>query len=91
MCDGRPPMRPGSPEKVKYAISRRTGDAPLSSTFLALFEPYRVDEAMFDLATPDAIFLHCLPAHRGDELTDGVADPSHQWAATDRYLWCHPG
>jgi len=40
----------------------------------ALFVPYRVDEAMFGLAAPDAIFLHCLPAHRGDELTDGVAD-----------------
>ncbi|MBU1865724.1 MAG: ornithine carbamoyltransferase [Actinobacteria bacterium] len=40
----------------------------------AMFEPYRVDEALFGLAAPDAIFLHCLPAHRGDELTDGVAD-----------------
>jgi ornithine carbamoyltransferase len=38
------------------------------------FEPYRVDEALFGLAAPDAIFLHCLPAHRGDEVTDGVAD-----------------
>jgi ornithine carbamoyltransferase len=40
----------------------------------ALFVPYRVDEALFGLAAEDAIFLHCLPAHRGDELTDGVAD-----------------
>jgi ornithine carbamoyltransferase len=38
------------------------------------FEPYRVDETLFALAAPDAIFLHCLPAHRGDEVTDGVAD-----------------
>jgi len=41
VCDGRPPMRPGAPERLKYVISRRTGDKPLSSTFLALFEPYR--------------------------------------------------
>ena len=39
-----------------------------------LFEPYRVDERLFSLAGPQAIFLHCLPAHRGDEVTDGVAD-----------------
>jgi ornithine carbamoyltransferase len=39
-----------------------------------LFEPYRVDEALFALAGERAIFLHCLPAHRGDEVTDGVAD-----------------
>jgi ornithine carbamoyltransferase len=39
-----------------------------------LFEPYRVDERLFALAGPQAIFLHCLPAHRGDEVTDGVAD-----------------
>jgi ornithine carbamoyltransferase len=40
----------------------------------ARFEPYRVDEALFELAGPRAIFLHCLPAHRGEEVTDGVAD-----------------
>ena len=39
-----------------------------------LFAPYRVDEALFALAGESAIFLHCLPAHRGDEVTDGVAD-----------------
>lgn len=39
-----------------------------------LFTPYRVDERLFALAGPQAIFLHCLPAHRGDEVTDGVAD-----------------
>lgn len=40
----------------------------------ATFAPYRVDEALFGLAAPDAIFLHCLPAHRGEEVTDGVMD-----------------
>ncbi len=39
-----------------------------------LFEPYRVDAALFSLADERAIFLHCLPAHRGDEVTDQVAD-----------------
>jgi len=39
-----------------------------------VFEPYRVDQAMLDQAEPDAIFLHCLPAHRGEEVTDEVLD-----------------
>ena len=39
-----------------------------------VFAPYRVDEALFARAAPDAIFLHYLPAHRGDEVTDAVLD-----------------
>ena len=38
------------------------------------FGPWRVDEALMAHAAPGAIFLHCLPAHRGDEATDGVLD-----------------
>jgi ornithine carbamoyltransferase len=39
-----------------------------------IFAPYRVDEALLALAAPEAVFLHCLPAHRGSEVTDGVMD-----------------
>jgi len=39
-----------------------------------IFRPYQVNEALFARAKPDAIFMHCLPAHRGDEVTDGVID-----------------
>ena len=38
------------------------------------FLPYQVNAALFALARPDAIFMHCLPAHRGDEVTDEVID-----------------
>ncbi len=39
-----------------------------------IFAPYQVNEALFALAAPDAVFLHCLPAHRGHEVTTGVMD-----------------
>ncbi len=37
-------------------------------------EPYQVDSALMNLANRDSIFLHCLPAHRGEEVTDEVLD-----------------
>ncbi len=39
-----------------------------------IFQPYQVNARLFALAKPDAIFMHCLPAHRGDEVTDEVID-----------------
>jgi ornithine carbamoyltransferase len=40
----------------------------------SIFQPYQVNARIFALAKPDAIFLHCLPAHRGKEVTDEVID-----------------
>jgi ornithine carbamoyltransferase len=41
---------------------------------MATFPAYAVDEAMMQRAAKDAMFLHCLPAHRGEEVTDAVMD-----------------
>ncbi len=38
------------------------------------FMPYQVNEELMSRAAPEAIFLHCLPAHRGEEVTAGVID-----------------
>ena len=41
-----------------------------------IFKPFQVNEALMALAQPSAVFMHCLPAHRGAEVTDVVLDGS---------------
>lgn len=40
----------------------------------AAFAGFQVNETLFSMAAPDAVFLHCLPAHRGLEVSDGMMD-----------------
>jgi ornithine carbamoyltransferase len=81
--------RAGSGAKIQICHDRREAaagaDCVVTDTWVSMgdgdydariraFEPFQVDEATMALAAPDAIFLHCLPAHRGEEVTDGVID-----------------
>jgi len=54
-----------------WASMGQEGEAELRRRSFLL---YQVNAALFALAKPDAIFMHCLPAHRGDEVTDEVID-----------------
>ena len=44
---------------------------------LKAFAGYQVNEELLKLASPKSIFMHCLPAHRGEEVTDSVIDGPH--------------
>jgi ornithine carbamoyltransferase len=44
---------------------------------LKVFPPFQVNQALVNAAKPDCIVMHCLPAHRGEEITDEVADGPH--------------
>ncbi|WP_417661337.1 ornithine carbamoyltransferase [Pseudomonas sp.] len=41
---------------------------------MKLFKPYQVDRALLDMADENVLFLHCLPAHRGEEISEDLLD-----------------
>jgi ornithine carbamoyltransferase len=50
------------------------GQEDLADQRLPIFQPYQVNDALLSQASPDAIVLHCLPAHRGEEITHEVIE-----------------
>ena len=78
-----------------WASMHNTDDVEERQANLA---PYQVNEALMELAHGDAVFMHCLPAHRGEEVTDGVIDGRHSvvWDEAENRLhaqkailaWC---
>jgi ornithine carbamoyltransferase len=73
------------------------GDADKDAR-MAAFPPYAVTEELMKRAQKDAVFLHCLPAHRGEEVTDAVMDGAQSavWDEAENrihaqkavLLWC---
>src|SRR6201981_1976564 len=66
-------------------VAMRGADCVLTDTWVSMgdkegehrhnvLKPYQVNSKLMGLATPDAIFMHCLPVHRGEEVTEEVID-----------------
>jgi ornithine carbamoyltransferase len=50
------------------------GQEDLADSRIPIFQPYQINQELLALADPEAIVLHCLPAHRGEEITDAVME-----------------
>ena len=57
------------------------------------FEAFTVDMSLMEAASPDAVFLHCLPAHRGEEVTEEVIDgpKSRVWDQSENRMHAYRG
>ncbi|MEH1851232.1 MAG: ornithine carbamoyltransferase [Nostoc sp.] len=55
---------------------------------MPIFQPYQISEQLLSLADPEAIVLHCLPAHRGEEITEEVIEGSQSrvWEQAENRL-----
>ncbi|MBZ8179617.1 ornithine carbamoyltransferase [Oscillatoria salina] len=53
------------------------GQESMADARIPVFQPYQVNEELFADADPNAIALHCLPAHREEEITEAVLEGSH--------------
>lgn len=69
-------------------VSMHNSDASVREQLLA---PYQVNQSVMKHAAKDAIFMHCLPAHRNEEVTDGVLDgrQSAAWDEAENRLHAH--
>jgi ornithine carbamoyltransferase len=69
------------------------GDEQQGGALQKMLQPYRVDENLMSKAKPTAIFMHCLPAKRGQEVTDAVLDgqQSAAWDEAENRLHANKG
>ncbi len=69
-----PPVALANADAVYTAVWASRGQEDEAARRDALFRPYQVNGALMARAPDHALFMHCLPAHRGDEVTDEVID-----------------
>ena len=69
-----PTRRPRAPTPCTPTSGRRWARRPRPRPARRAFEGFTVDDAVMAAAAADAVFLHCLPAHRGEEVAASVVD-----------------
>jgi ornithine carbamoyltransferase len=57
----------------------------------SIFEPFQVDKALLENAAEDVIVMHCLPAHRGEEISEEVLEGPYSvvWDQSENKLHMH--
>ncbi len=88
------PVAAASGAQVVYTdVWASMGQEEEATARQSVFPPYQVNEALMAKAHADAIVLHCLPAHRGDEITDEVieGERSHVFAEAENRLHAQKG
>ena len=66
------------------------GDEKEQAERVEKLTPYQVNDSLMKLARPDCIVMHCLPAHRGQEITDSVLDGANAtavWDQAENRMW----
>jgi ornithine carbamoyltransferase len=71
---GAPEAAVAGAQAVYTDVWASMGQEEESAERAKIFAPFQVNRPLLDLAAPDAVFLHCLPAHRGLEVTEEVID-----------------
>jgi ornithine carbamoyltransferase len=89
---GVPPLAPADAVRGAHAVYTDVwvsiGDEADAERRRALLAPYRIDEELLGLARPDAVAMHCLPAHPGEEISEGVlyGERSAAWDQAENRL-----
>jgi ornithine carbamoyltransferase len=89
---GVPPLAPADAVRGAHAVYTDVwvsiGDEGEAERKRALLAPFRLDEELLALAGPDAVAMHCLPAHPGEEISEGVlyGERSAAWDQAENRL-----
>ena len=78
-------------EVVNTDVWASMGQEAEAETRRRVFQPYQVNRELLQHASPGAIVLHCLPAHRGEEITEEVLEgpQSVVWEQSENKMWLH--